>query len=109
MIFVDRGRVAAPASLRIRAPRLLKKLREFFSQPEEWRAQRRPRFDAVVWKSREIREALRKLFCRKCAFCESFLPTVDVVSHFRPPVGALGLRGEFSPGHYWWLTYDWEN
>ena len=28
---------------------------------------------------------------------------------FRPKGGALGLEGDFSTEHYWWLAFDWRN
>ena len=58
-----------------------------------------------------MRDALFALFNGKCAYCESRddpLAPLNV-QHHRPEGGALALDGAFSPDHYWWLAYDWEN
>jgi uncharacterized protein (TIGR02646 family) len=59
----------------------------------------------------DVREALSVLFHGKCAYCEtSYGATQPLnVEHHRPRSGALALDGAFSPDHYWWLAYEWEN
>ncbi|NJL72868.1 MAG: TIGR02646 family protein [Candidatus Competibacteraceae bacterium] len=55
----------------------------------------------------EVRKALEKLFCSKCAYCERRLdePEWDV-EHYRPK-GRIAECSEH-PGYYW-LCYRWDN
>lgn len=64
--------------------------------------------DVSVYADVEVRKALEKLFCDKCAYCEWF-PTGGSdwnVEHFRP-AGAVA-ECETHPGYYW-LAYTWAN
>jgi uncharacterized protein (TIGR02646 family) len=62
--------------------------------------------------ARLLKIELDKVFCGRCAYCES---PVDISStkhgydHFRPRGGARGLKNEFSRLHYWCLTLEWQN
>ena len=60
MIYVDRSRVPRPKILESIAPRELQKATDFFSGDEKSRRQRR--FDFVVFKHPDVREALGELF-----------------------------------------------
>jgi hypothetical protein len=49
-------------------------------------------------------------FWGKCAYCESKLSNgLGETDHFRPTASAVRLRKDFSPDHYWWLAYEWDN
>jgi len=63
--------------------------------------------DDVLWEP-EVVDALLDLF-GKCAFCESPTHHPELVGCYRPPSGAVDLRGDASLVHYAWLAYDWEN
>ena len=59
---------------------------------------------------REVTADLKALSHGKCAYCETpFRNPKDSLDRFRPKGGALGLKGDYSPDHYWWLAYDWAN
>jgi uncharacterized protein (TIGR02646 family) len=47
----------------------------------------------------------------KCVYCEQALhgPSFMELDHFRPINGAIGVDGERSDIHYFWLAYDWNN
>lgn len=57
----------------------------------------------------EVLGRLRQLFHDKCAYCETRLLGQEGLDRFRPKAGALGLKRDFWPDHYWWLAYRWEN
>jgi hypothetical protein len=51
---------------------------------------------------------------KKCAYCERRRDfSSSPVEHYRPKAGALrhrrGQTAKESKGHYWWLTWSWEN
>lgn len=60
----------------------------------------------------EVREQLRTMFNRKCAYCESSISgSQDTdVEHYRPKKKVADAEevGVKHPG-YWWLAMDWEN
>lgn len=62
-----------------------------------------------------IKEVLYRDQRKKCAWCERVRDfSSSPVEHFRPKGGARRhLPGEkdtrSDPGHYWWLTWTWEN
>jgi uncharacterized protein (TIGR02646 family) len=63
-----------------------------------------------IWSNRQVRGALMTLFGGKCAYCESKLSNgLGETDHFRPTASAVRLRKDFSPDHYWWLAYEWDN
>lgn len=80
----------------------------FFRRRVSQRAQEAYSFDAEVYAAEDVGQALSELFQGKCAYCET-RTTALTISHFRPIGGALALDGKFSPDHYWWLAYEWEN
>jgi hypothetical protein len=84
----------------------------FFRRSE--RSRRQERFDFPLFPERMYRDAMRDLLALshgKCAYCESPLtfPGNASLDRFRPKAGALGLDGEYSTEHYWWLAYEWVN
>lgn len=113
MIKVDRYKIPYPKILRSEEiERLKARTEEFYARPENERSQKRfPRlFDSSV--ARPLKDDLAQLFNGKCAYCESKISqatgTGDL-DHFRPKSGARDLQRGFSPDHYWWLVYEWEN
>ena len=83
--------------------------KNFYQDPSNIRNQSRFEFKALT--TRQVKEALKKNFNNKCAFCES---PVGVISSgdlelFRPKGGALDLKKKLDPDHYWWLYYEWRN
>jgi uncharacterized protein (TIGR02646 family) len=55
-----------------------------------------------------VREALRKLFNYKCAYCESRVLQVSYfhIEHWRPKGGVKGISQHKG---YYWLASDWDN
>jgi predicted ATPase len=82
-----------------------------FFRSTERSAQEAFAFEDRFYAAPDVRDALFALFNGKCAYCEAFFAAVQPVNveHHRPKTGALGLDGTFSPDHYWWLAYEWEN
>jgi uncharacterized protein (TIGR02646 family) len=95
MIRVNRG--PAPSNYLPVAHAGVEKLKRFFAQRQELRAQLRPPVDTRIWQ--RCKPTLIERFHAKCCYCESSL--IDRqhadVENFRPK------------SLYWWLTYDWEN
>ncbi|MCV9385998.1 hypothetical protein [Reichenbachiella ulvae] len=62
-----------------------------------------------VYRDKEVKEALIKLFKKKCAYCEStFLHVYSGdIEHFRPK-GEIDEANPSKPGYYW-LAADWDN
>lgn len=65
--------------------------------------------------SKAVKTALYRDQRKKCAWCERIRDfSSSPVDHYRPKDGAWrhlpGQKPEKSdPGHYWWLTWTWEN
>jgi uncharacterized protein (TIGR02646 family) len=96
----------APQLLPIESP----STSESSSQPLE---KKNYKFD--VYRDREIKEALRKLFHGKCAYCESsYAGTQPMdVEHWRPKGGFVDesdpKKEELVWPGYFWLAADWNN
>lgn len=78
------------------------------------RLRRRPPLKEKIWLDSGVREALRRLFHAKCAYCESILEhdSSENVAHFRPTSNASDTRSRGSdqhPDYYGWLAYEWQN
>lgn len=61
-----------------------------------------------AYKGDDVKDALRTLFNKKCAYCESLHESNSPadIEHYRPKgkvAGEAGHRG------YWWLAADWDN
>ena len=83
---------------------------EFHARPTAQRAQESFAFDDSLLDAPDVRAALWGACRGKCAYCETPLTEAAMfVDRFRPASGALGLDGELSPDHYWWLALAWEN
>ena len=66
------------------------------------------------YNGRPVKEALFVAQAKKCAWCERRRDySSSPVEHYRPKDGAWrnlpGQPRRCSPGHYWWLTWSWEN
>ncbi|MFK4389893.1 uncharacterized protein (TIGR02646 family) [Peribacillus frigoritolerans] len=61
-----------------------------------------------VYKKTYVREALRDLFKKKCAYCESFLAHIEHahIEHWRPKGKVAEEKEHFG---YYWLAADWDN
>jgi 5-methylcytosine-specific restriction endonuclease McrA len=90
--------------------RARKEAEVFFSVPHEDRKQKSFKFFPIT-RLPNFRESLDETFSGKCAFCESRITETDYtdMDRFRPTYKAIGLDGEPSPQHYWWLAYEWTN
>jgi energy-coupling factor transporter ATP-binding protein EcfA2 len=111
MIHIDRSSVRPPTELSVGAiDSIRKSVEEFFDRPRETRLQETFEFDPF-WQIKPIAHAVNELFHFKCAFCELPCrdPGIGAVDQFRPRSGAVGLKGEVDPDHYWWLAYEWRN
>ncbi len=90
----------------------MEEIRQHFSLPKEDRRRRRAPYNhSMIMEDPEIREALHKVFRKKCAYCESLLEFNEAnISHFRPVSNATSSAQEMdSPDHYAWLAYEWRN
>ena len=66
-------------------------------------------FKFGVYRKPYVKEAIEKIFHRKCAYCETFYivnSPVDV-EHFRPK-GAVVVQKQKKLGYYW-LASEWTN
>jgi hypothetical protein len=84
----------------------------FFRRSEKSR--RQERYDFPLYPERMYRDVMRDLSALshgKCAYCETPItfPGNASLDRFRPKAGALGLDGDYSTEHYWWLAYEWMN
>ena len=109
MIHVGRARVPKPAILdspQVHEER--KKLTKIFGNLKAEQVVEYPFVPKLYWNP-EIKKALFELFHGKCAYCETLLTSGGELDHFRPKRGAVSRDGTKSPGHYYWLAYEWEN
>ncbi len=107
MIHVDRSPAPAPlAGDDSPAARERVRAEAFFADP----ANARKKFSFAVYRHRDVKRALERLFHGKCAYCESkYLHNQPGdVEHFRPKGGYVAGGSLQKPG-YWWLAADWSN
>jgi uncharacterized protein (TIGR02646 family) len=102
-------RTPAPTSLdgpNSKGGKELEKATAFFSV----RANRQRAFNFSAYKADDVRDAMRAMFHRKCAYCETFYAPAmpDDVEHYRPK-GAYIERGKPRKPGYWWLAMAWPN
>lgn len=105
MRFVDRAKIAAPASLTDSdgaGAKELTKARKYYKGAFT------KAYKFTAYKAFDVEISLRQLFHGKCAYCEAFFDGTQPtdVEHFRPK-GQI----EDCPTHpgYWWLAMKWEN
>jgi hypothetical protein len=124
MMKIDRDPVTPALSVynrnRTRLPKVTpyKKERDeacaFFANPAHFNRNKKisnektPSF--AVYKNKELRAQLIKVFGTKCAYCESDFGAVTPsdVEHFRPKNEITSGALELKPGYYW-LAGDWTN
>ena len=111
MIFVDRMDYPVPASLYSKhsSAAILGIKKQFDVSDMRIIEQSRFEFDSKVWLA--VKADLVKLFCFKCAYCESKFSdgrNLDI-DHFRPKDDAENENGETDHRYYAWLAYEWEN
>ncbi|MDP3737499.1 MAG: hypothetical protein Q8R02_08915 [Hyphomonadaceae bacterium] len=106
MIFVDRAEVSVPASMR--SDKTLAAYNAIADVIGKTR-RRRPTINFGIFKTREVKTALKMLFAGKCAYCETPDDGAHGVDHFRPHTSAAGFSGETSVHYYAWLAYEWGN
>lgn len=95
---------SAPQRLLDKGAVELEKATAYFGPPRE-----SPKsFGFKVYKLKEVKRALERLFHGKCAYCETFYSSAQPmdVEHYRPK-GAL--YEDKSHTGYWWVAMDWEN
>ena len=72
------------------------------------------KFDIIgsIYRSPEVRNALKTLQHDKCCYCESKLSATSAgrIDHFRPKVAVRQdkMSNKLYPGYYW-LAYRWDN
>jgi uncharacterized protein (TIGR02646 family) len=67
-------------------------------------------FDAAIYGSETVKNALIKAQHGKCCFCERKTGKDGDVEHFRPKAGyRQAPKGPLLRPGYYWLAYDWDN
>jgi len=99
-----------PPILRSRAAAREHRAAAAYYRPKRRRRDARPP-ELTIARHSEVREALVELFQAKCAYCET--PMTEAapydVEHHRPKARAMGLDGQVSEEHYYWLADEWTN
>lgn len=110
MIRIDRGE-EPPALSAARTTRLAAAVAAYDAHdaPSEQLSSELKGYDAG-----DVKKTLHERQHKKCAWCEIRSHySSSPVEHYRPKDGAWrNLRGaakQVSAGHYWWLTWSWEN
>ncbi len=113
MIYIDRTKIPKPKIFNSEKTIIaIEKLEEFYTRKDKLKSQQRFSQPFRGEFHNDLKISLRKLFNDKCAYCESKInpaATTGDIDHFRPKSGARGYDKDFSPEHYWWLTYEWNN
>ena len=65
-------------------------------------------YEFTAYKNEDVLQALRDLFKKKCAYCESNFEAVSPadIEHYRPKGG---VKDDKRHGGYWWLAGSWDN
>ncbi|WP_157179959.1 hypothetical protein [Rhizobium sp. CCGE 510] len=103
MIRVSRS--AIPASLKTAAAIELPKVLDFYGCPPP-----KSSWTFTAYKDPTVAEELKRLFHKKCAYCESRMMVVQPIDidHFRPKNAIRIGRDLIKPGYYW-LASSWNN
>jgi uncharacterized protein (TIGR02646 family) len=112
MIKVEREKIIVPRIFSGEEIRIAKqRIHDFYMLPESERRQLRFHVPFAEEIERVIGNELYSAFDGRCAYCESEVEYFEKIhiDHFRPKGGARGFDDEFSPDHYWWLMYEWNN
>jgi len=110
VIFFDRSCKAVPPSLAAPSVAVAKEKAAAIAYYAQ-NAPGAPGFKSFAFKAYkewDVKEALRIIFCGKCAYCETEIGASSGknVEHYRPKGGVNG--DPLHPG-YWWLAHNWEN
>jgi uncharacterized protein (TIGR02646 family) len=110
MIYLKR----TPAPKLFASPELAKAreaARYFFAESKRSRSQQRMDWGRTIRLLRGATKDLLLFSNGKCAYCESSITVSGAfnLEHFRPKAQAIGREGDVSPGHYWWLAFEWSN
>lgn len=112
MIFIDRMRVAIPPTLADVTAATERVCTTVEALPPARRV-RLPRdtFERDLWGAAEVKDALKEMQHRKCAFCESLFDHIAFgdVEHFRPKAACKQAVGARVQRGYYWLAYTWTN
>src|SRR5471030_1085698 len=105
MRYVDRRTVGAPKSLTdaTGAGKIeLAKAKQHYATPGVGT------YEFNAYKGADVVAALRDLFKKKCAYCESYFEAVSPmdIEHYRPKGG---VKGDSTHCGYWWLAASWDN
>lgn len=109
MIRVRRKGVTRPRSLlgkKAIGPVETQEAIKFFGK----RKNKTQKFNFSAYKQADIKEALEKLFNKKCAYCETRYSAAcpGDVEHYRPKGSVRSGSKSIKPGYYW-LAADWDN
>lgn len=105
MRYVDRAAVVAPASLSAHDGA---GARESALAATHYRDPLAGSYKFKAYKGDDVKDALRTLFNKKCAYCESLHESNSPadIEHYRPKAAVVGEAGHRG---YWWLAADWNN
>ncbi len=109
MRHVSKNGISVPSVLRSdRTREAQSQIEQVLRLDDALRKTRRVPIDQAIFLDQEVQGKLRRLFAKKCAYCETFLTADDNVDHFRPISNAAGANSD-SVHHYSWLAYEWQN
>ncbi|MEL7681804.1 hypothetical protein AAG602_11610 [Citromicrobium bathyomarinum] len=93
-----------PEILKTKGAEERKKAARYFGPP---RASAKA-FPFAIYKHKEVKNELERLFRGKCAYCETFYASAQSmdVEHYRPK-GAV--EGDDAHPGYWWIAMAWDN
>lgn len=105
MRYVDRKSVTAPKSLTDATgagKTELIKAKQHYVTPDAGT------YNFKAYKGVDVVTALRDLFKKKCAYCESNFEAVSPmdIEHYRPKAG---VKDDDTHRGYWWLAANWDN
>ncbi len=105
MRYVDRKSVIAPKSLSDATGAgntELAKAKQHYAKPDA------SAYEFKAYKGDDVVAALRDLFKKKCAYCESNFEAVSTmdIEHYRPKGG---VKDDNTHSGYWWLAASWDN
>ena len=103
----------APAVLRGRGAEATQKDCEDYAQaPAVYRSGARPFKLKKLYRSKQVKDALKKLQHDKCCYCERRVaPSEGRIDHFRPRGAVRQSKDDNNREHpgYYWLAYQWDN
>lgn len=117
MIKVDRKNVAVPSYLTDPSKPAIKEKNKaiaLFSSSRDTEVgieSKRNKFKFKAYNHPDVKDALKRLFKSKCAYCESKFLHVYYgdIEHFRPKKGVGEDKKNVEKPGYYWLAVDWDN